>query len=388
MHLIRLVAFVVLFVYSSASPISYPIPKASESASGVAPSHANASPLVLRNLQATTPHETSTEKSLSDVTNPRPTSHSSEKEEQCSSSVASEPTASSHATVGTVIPLSSVPRASTPEASSQPAATTPDETSSAQHTSSSTPRAVGTVVPITDVFPRSTTENHKTSSSPTSVSMPVVVVVGASSTETDSSLLGPTNSDTQINFSPSPTPKSSMEDLSPSTKTLIATITHTEPCSTTSTPPSSSTEEKRMFSINYSSTSTESLNDPVITPAAEFSPDSSGLGMEEKRMFSIHYSSTSTEDLDSFFITRADSSSSSETSPTSTPTPTPTTLVVTASHNVYMTAQQTGTDADADAETDVGAKPPATTNTPSNSTKAAEEVAALLRLVSGSAQKM
>lgn len=105
-------------------------------------------------------------------------------------------------------------------------------------------------------------------------------------------------------------------------------------------------------------------------------------------MFSIHYSSTSTEDLDSFFITRADSSSSSETSPTSTPTPTPTTLVVTASHNVYMTAQQTGTDADADAETDVGAKPPATTNTPSNSTKAAEEVAALLRLVSGSAQKM
>lgn len=103
-------------------------------------------------------------------------------------------------------------------------------------------------------------------------------------------------------------------------------------------------------------------------------------------MFSINYSSTSTEDLDSFFITRADSSSSSETSPTSTPTPT--TLVVTASHTVYMTAQQTGTDADADAETDVGAKPPATTNTPSNSTKAAEEVVALLRLVSGSAQKM
>ena len=95
-------------------------------------------------------------------------------------------------------------------------------------------------------------------------------------------------------------------------------------------------------------------------------------------MFSINYSSTSTEDLDSFFITRADSSPSSET--------TPTTVVVTASHTVYITPQQTETDADA--EKDVGAKRPATTSTPSNSPKAAEEVAALLRLVSGSAQKM
>ena len=80
-------------------------------------------------------------------------------------------------------------------------------------------------------------------------------------------------------------------------------------------------------------------------------------------MFSINYSSTSTEDLDSFFLTRADSSSS-ETTPTSTPT----TVVVTASHTVYNTAQQTGTDA-----------------TPDNGPKAAEEIAALLRLVSGSA---
>lgn len=94
-------------------------------------------------------------------------------------------------------------------------------------------------------------------------------------------------------------------------------------------------------------------------------------------MFSINYSTTSTEDLDSFFITRADSSSSETT---------PTTVVVTASHTVYITPQQTETDADA--ETNVGAKPPATTSTPSNSPKAAEEVAALLRLVSGSAQKM
>lgn len=97
-------------------------------------------------------------------------------------------------------------------------------------------------------------------------------------------------------------------------------------------------------------------------------------------MFSINYSSTSTEDLDSFFITRADSSSSSSSETT------PTTVVVTASHTVYITPQQTETDADA--ETDVGAKPPATTSTPSNSPKAAKEVAALLRLVSGSAQKM
>ena len=316
MHLIRLVAFVVLFIYSSASPISYPIPKARKSTSSVEPSHSNASPLVLRNLQAATPHDTSTEELL--------------KKQQSSSSVASEPTASSHAPAGTIVPLSSVPTASTPGASSQPAATTPDSTptaekSSAQHTSSSTSRAVGTVVPITDAFPHSTTENHEASSSPASVSMPVVVVVGASSTETDSSLLATTSSsNTQINSSPSPA-ANSINDSIPSTEFLITTITHTEPCSTTSAPPPSSTEEKRMFSINYSSTSTETLNDPVITPAAEFSPDSSGLSMEKKRMFSINYSSTSTEDLDSFFITRADSSSSETT-------PTPTTVVVTASH--------------------------------------------------------
>ena len=322
MHLIRLVAFVVLFIYSSASPISYPIPKARASTSGVEPSYSNASPLVLRNLQAAPSHDTSTEELL--------------KKQQSSSSVASEPTASSHAPAGTIIPLSSVPRASTRGASSQPAATTPDstptaETSSAQHTSS-TSRAVGTVVPITDAFPHSTTENHETSSSPTSLSMPVVVVVGASSTETDSSLLATTSSsNTQINSLPSPTPNS-MDDSIPSTETLITTITHTEPCSTTSAPPPSSTEEKRMFSIDYSSTSTETL-DPVITPAAEFSPDSSGLSMEEKRMFSINYSSTSTEDLDSFFITRADSSSEI--------TPTPTTVVVTASHTGSKSSSST-----------------------------------------------